>query len=304
MGESLTVRRLLVPTDFSDCATAAVRYAAPLASRLGAQVSLVHATALRPPFDPLPGVEGPLIVSYEENDRLVISALEKTRAEHLSGVDVSVHMAFGDPAEAILETSRTSLVGMIVMGTRGREGLARALLGSIAEAVIRESRCPVMTVRETGEGGLPEGVTRILCPINYSDVAAKALRHAVLFASAFDAELVALYFMEDASHADIELEVERLRLWIGDVPLSLRLTCLARHGDPTTQLNEYARAHGIDLVVAGAQQRRGAGIRTTIGSTTDGLTRHAPCPVLTVPAGTVSIAEPPHEDAAVAGWGA
>jgi nucleotide-binding universal stress UspA family protein len=281
------MNRILVPTDFSDHATAAVCYAAPLAVRFGAEVVLVHATAERPPFDALPGSRDAFILTYEENDRLARAALEDARASHLGGVDARTRMAFGRPAEAILEAAHASGADMIVMGTRGRGGLGRAVLGSVAEAVIRRSDLPVLTVRSDSANDASR-VTRILCPVDYSDAAAKAFRHALWFASAFDAELIALYFREDGS---TEAEVERLRDWLGDVPMSVHLTWLAHRGDPATQVNEYARTHGIDLVVAGAQRRRRGSVKSTIGSTTGGLTRHAPCPVLTVPAHAVLIEE-------------
>lgn len=286
MSETLSVRRLLVPTDFSDHATAAVRYASLLAARFDAEVALLHATMLR--------------ASSVPDDRLVISALEQTCSEHFHGVKTTSQVVDGKPADAILAIARNA-ANLIVMGTHGRGGLARALLGSVAEDVIRRSDIPVLTMRNAA----PSSVTRVLCPINYSDAAAKAFRHALLFASAFDAELVALYFHESASSdEEIEREVERLRLWLGDVPLSVRLTILARRGEPATQLIEFVRTHEVDLVVVGAQPRRGAGPETTIGTTTDALTRHAPCPVLTVSTGTILIAEPPREHASFLGQGA
>lgn len=278
----MNVRRLLVPTDFSDHATAAVRYAAPLAARFGSEVVLVHASATRPPFEALPGSNDAFVLTYEENDRLAGAALEDARAAHLEGVNARTRMAFGKPPAAILEAAHASATDMIIMGTRGRSGVARAVLGSVAEAVIRESDLPVLTVRCDSANDASR-MARILCPINFSDAAAKAFQHALLFASAFDAELIALYFQEDgAADDDLEAEVERLRLWLGDVPLSVRLTCLAHRGDPTTQVNEYARTHGVDLVIVGAQRRRGG---------VTGLMRHAPCPVLTVPADAILLAE-------------
>lgn len=263
----MTVRRMLVPTDFSEHANAAVRYASLLATRFDAEVALLHAA----------------------NDGRAEDALERTRLAHYTGLRTTATVVQGKPSDAILAASRNA-ADLIVMGTRGRGGVARAILGSVAEDVIRRSDVPVLTMRNAAFGA----VTRVLCPINYSAAAAKAFRHALLFASAFDAELVTLYFHEnEASDDDIEMEVERLRLWLGDVPLSVRLTVVAHRGDPATQINEFARTHAIDLVVAGAQPRRGAGLETTIGDTTDALTRHAPCPVLTVSTGTVLIAPLP-----------
>ena len=140
--------RILVPTDFSDHATAAVRYAAPLAKRFGAEVVLVHATATRPPFVPLPGSGGVFIPTYEENDRFAYAALERARSAHLGGVKAHTRLAFGKPADAILQAAHASAADMIVMATRGRRGLARVVLGSVAEAVVRRSELPVLTVKQ------------------------------------------------------------------------------------------------------------------------------------------------------------
>lgn len=298
MNESLTLRRLVVPTDFSEQATAAMPYAALLAKRFDAQVTLLHASAVQPSYEPIPLDAAAVVHISDGEDQLAVRALEETRSAHFDAVDVRVRNVFGRAAEAILDESHATDADMIVMGTHGRGGVARALLGSVAEDVIRESDRPVLTVRTSA---MTPRIARILCPINYSNAAANALQHAMLFASAFDAELLALYFKEDGStDEDLEMEIERLRLWIGDIPLSIHLTCLAHHGEAAVQVNEYARSHQADLVVVGAQQRRGA-LKTTIGSTTDRLTRHAPCPVLTVPAGTVLIADHAREDAMAAG---
>lgn len=245
MTETLVVRRLLVPTDFSAHATAAVRYASLLASRFGADVTLLHATTFRPTSIPLPveagaGGGGALVQTYDDHDRLLLDALERTRAQHLQHVRTTTRIVDGEAADAILAATRDG-ADMIVMGTHGRGGLARAILGSVAEDVIRGSDVPVLTVRNTA----PEAITRVLCAIDRS-AAAKALRHALLFASAFDAELVTLEIQQN---------------------------------DHASQLREYARTHGVDLVVSGA--------------TTNALTRHAPCPVLTVSTGTVQ--SPPVE---------
>lgn len=282
MNESLAVRRVLVPTDFSSHATAAVRYAAPLAARFGARVALIHVAALHPPFEPLPESPGSFIQTHSEHDRLVIAALEKTRAEHLAGVDTTLQMVFGHPAEAILETSRSWPIDLVVMGTRGRGRLTRTLLGSVAQDVIRGSERPVLTVRRTGGEDVPGGIRRILCPMDDSTAAARAFAHALLFASAFEAELHALDLRDGAYEGDLDAEAERLRLRLGDVPLPVRLICLARRGDPVTQVVRYAWSRRIDLVVAGA--------------TTDALARNAPCPVLTVPprtGATSAVAVPP-----------
>ena len=296
MNDTIGIRHILVPTDFSDHATAATRFAALLARRFGARVTLLHASGADLPS--MAGLHGAPVDAAQTQAR-TLRALEGMLSAHLGDVDTLVRTMPGAPADAILAASRIDATDLIVMGTRGRGGLHRALLGSVAEEVIRDSERPVLTVRRSRPAVMPR-VERILCPINYTVAATKAFRQALLFASAFEAELVALY-LEEHGWGDIENEVERLREWVGDVPMSVRLTCLARRGDAATQLNDHARTHGADLVVAGAQLRHD-GLETVIGSTTDQLTRHAPCPVLTVPAGTIMLSQTREEE--TVGWGA
>jgi len=221
------IRQLLVPTDFGEHATAAVRFASLLARRFGASVALLHATEFRPSSVPV-AVDGTVVQTYADHDRLVLGALERAREQHLPGITTTLHVADGTPAAAILDHARRTAADMIVTGTRGRHGVARALFGSVAEEVMRGSEVPVLTVRDAA----PRAVSRVLCAMNDSAAAETMFRHAVLFASTFGAELIALPFASAA------------------------------------QLNQYAAAHAIDLIVA--------------AGTTYALTRHAPCPVLTV----------------------
>jgi nucleotide-binding universal stress UspA family protein len=78
-------------------------------------------------------------------------------------------------------------------------------------------------------------------------------------------------------------ELERLRDWVGDVSLPVRARVLVHRGEAAAQVMEYAGKHDVDLIVLGAE-RKGRGSKSVLGSTTHRLTRHAPCPVLTVPA--------------------
>ena len=204
----MAIRQLLVPTDFSDHADAAVRYADFIATRFGAHLTLLHALELHPSADPLPLgiVSAP---EYEESEKSALHALENCRSMHTSGaVESSTRVIFARSADAILQASRSSACDMIVMGTRGRGRIAAALRGSVAEEVMRESDRPVLTVRRGESSNASPRIERILCPVNYTAAAAKALAHAMFFASAFDAELLALYFQEHAPSSDDELEAE------------------------------------------------------------------------------------------------
>lgn len=129
----LNLGRILVATDFSPSSDLALRHAAELARLLPAEVLLLHvadAASTR--------------TRIEEKFRQALSA---SRAGDVVGEELLLH---GDPAESILAHATRTKARLIVMGTQGRRGMDRLLLGSVAEAVIRGARCPVLVVRNGG----------------------------------------------------------------------------------------------------------------------------------------------------------
>ena len=151
---ALTVARILVPTDFSDTADAALQYAKVLAGQFGASIDLLH--VFSNPYDLAvytPEVYAPLPPEMRER------ALEEAR-EYLSArLTPADEQRFGGGTHAIV-TGLTAPqivkyadehgIDLIVMGTHGRRGVAHLLLGSVAEHVIRTAACPVLTVRDPG----------------------------------------------------------------------------------------------------------------------------------------------------------
>jgi nucleotide-binding universal stress UspA family protein len=133
-----SIRTILYPTDFSECSEAALPEAASLAREHGARLIVLHVT----PVEQSPAV--PM------DPRFYWDALEEVRGR-LEGLDlnhpVEVHLRHGDAAEEILGSADELQCDLIVMGTHGRSGLGRILMGSVAEAVLRGSRCPVLTGR-------------------------------------------------------------------------------------------------------------------------------------------------------------
>jgi nucleotide-binding universal stress UspA family protein len=127
--EELTVREILFPTDYSDISANAGRTAAQLAGHFGARLHVVH--VIPPVTDPGPA-----------------GALPRAIAKLGPGVDVDIVTAIltGRPAREIAEYAARHDIDLIVMGTHGRTGVSRALLGSVAEAVVRRAPCRVLTV--------------------------------------------------------------------------------------------------------------------------------------------------------------
>ncbi len=137
---------LLVPVDFSDCTYGLVEQAGTLAGRLGVGVTLLH--VITPPTDAgelmLPeGVSG-LDLLLQESERLLEQFASPLRERQLA---VQIITRQGTPEQVILDACDEVSPLMIMMGTHGRKGVVRMLLGSVAESVIRRAEVPVVTVR-------------------------------------------------------------------------------------------------------------------------------------------------------------
>jgi nucleotide-binding universal stress UspA family protein len=147
-----SVTKILVPTDFSESADAALAYAKTLAGCLGASLHLLH--VFNDPYGPaLYAPEVYVAVPEEARER----AIEEARARLAERLDADEETYFrgtraivtGLTAKQIVSYAADHGIGLIVMGTHGRRGVAHLLLGSVAEHVVRTAPCPVLTVRGT-----------------------------------------------------------------------------------------------------------------------------------------------------------
>jgi nucleotide-binding universal stress UspA family protein len=144
-------RRILHPTDFSTASTPAFRRVVALARACRAPVVLVHVMTPPSPFigeGAPPATYTDLLTLARRSAKRRLAAV-LARARRL-GVRAQVVFAEGLPADEILRAARRSHADLIVMGTHGRTGVSRMFMGSVAERVVRESRCPVLTVRAHG----------------------------------------------------------------------------------------------------------------------------------------------------------
>ena len=141
------INRILVPTDFSAGSHAAVELACELGSRLGVPLLLMHAYAI--PAYPLP--EGVVLATPEQAAEIVSKSSAALHKEldwvRARGVPVDSVIMEGDAFDAIVRVVKERGIDLIVMGTHGRRGVAHALLGSVAEKMVRRGPCPVLTVR-------------------------------------------------------------------------------------------------------------------------------------------------------------
>jgi nucleotide-binding universal stress UspA family protein len=272
--QSPEIKHVLAAVDFSEWTPPVLRSAAHLADQYGASLSALYSEPFLPPPYFTEGELGSISAFLEAQRRAAGRHLEGVVREVLGGRQVHTLLEDRLPVEGILRAARSQQAGLIALGTHGRSGLNRLLLGSVAEKVLRQSPVPVLTARPH----TAPPFRRLLCPVNHTPVALEALGYAADLAGRGGAELVLLHIDEGAGAPDPE---QLCAL----VPPSLRARCalraLGRRGEAAEQILQVAAEERSDLIVLGAQHR--PLLETTIlGTTSVRVMRHAPAAVLTV----------------------
>lgn len=139
----MNAKKILFPTDFSHTGDASLRLATALARDSGAELLIVHVQ--EPPMaygggELYYGVPNPAVEDLERMLAAVKPTDPNVRYQH--------RLATGDPASAIVRLAEEEKADLIVMGTHGRTGFFRLLMGSVAEAIVRRAKCPVLTFKE------------------------------------------------------------------------------------------------------------------------------------------------------------
>ena len=284
--EAFEPKFILCPTDFSELATLALRYGMRFANCFGARLMVLYADPFSPPPYFTSGQVENLSNEIERSKGTAREYLIRYVKEHIENLsETEVAAVQNEPVPAIMGAAEQRNAGLIVMGTHGRSDFRRFLLGSVAEKILHETDRPVLTVREKRRGGTASKISiqHVLCPINYTEVAFNALEHAVAVSKCFGAELLVLHVIEShATEVTDQDEHARLCSWIPD---ETRARCslqeIIRRGNAAEQIIEMASNVACDIIVLGAQHKRFSDT-TVIGTTTLRVTRHAPCPVLTV----------------------
>ena len=147
----MDINRILCPVDFSDCSDAALAYASKLASKWGASLDIVHVDENPPQM--AAGVSGygyaPSAEPYRQlSDREWLDRVSPTEP----GVEFQRHYLRGPTANSLLNFAGRKGVDLIVIGSHGRTGVSRALLGSVAESVMRHAALPVLVVKSPHAG--------------------------------------------------------------------------------------------------------------------------------------------------------
>jgi nucleotide-binding universal stress UspA family protein len=291
------ISRVLVATDFSDCAGRAFEYGLHVARVWSAHVDLVSVVEVLPGLGlDAPFADPQLDLRRKESERLLNDLATRVERERL-GVDR--HLRQGIPNQEIVQTALEHQADLIVVGTHGRTGFDYIMLGSTAERVIKLAPCPVLTVRVPGiqqkEEIEPPHVRHILVPLDFSSPSLDALEYAIQLVEGFGAELTLLHVLEPLYY-DLELglgridkEAQNRAHWetqldsLAQVVKGRGLAASSKvlGGIASESILACAEGRGCDLIVMGTHGRRGL-TRLRYGSVAEGVLRQAPCAVLTV----------------------
>ena len=300
------IRNLLCPIDFSEFSLKAFQYARGLARRFGSRLFVQHTVEL-PPIQPIgeaesaafqQGVQASLRRSGMEMRRLTAFARLQLR-------DLEIVVNEGDVCERLAQSIDRNRIDLVVMGTHGRRGFLRPLLGSVTETILRRSPCPVLTVgRPVSDFVTPDEVRpchlkTILLPTDFSRESVRALTMALDWAAGCSAKIILFHAVEkDAAPKDGKtglspgnspsLEKEIGQAWEAlqdrlpaQAAKNIEIESEVRHGNPAEQIIRFAEENHIDLIMMGSRGTGKAG--HPWGSTTSRVVRDGRFPVLAVP---------------------
>lgn len=291
------IEHVLSPVDFSEFSARAVHHAVVMAKSYGARVTVLYVVTN------VSAVEVPPIELTAADRAHLVEKMKALVGEASAGasIDFLVREA-RDVRREILDQIAILQADVLVMGSHGRTGFEKLLLGSVTEHVLRKAPCPVMVVPRGAPDQIgPVRFTSILCPVDFSSGSRKALSYALSIAQQTGAELTVLHVIEmppelrehyqavreldidRLHHAARAAAVERLR---DLVPASAHhgraIETIVREGAAYRHILAVAADERSDLIVMGVEGR-GAVDLAVFGSNTARVIRAAACPVLTVP---------------------
>jgi nucleotide-binding universal stress UspA family protein len=304
-----TIHRILYATDLSAISEPAWDEARRLGQLFDAEILVLHVVA-PPPVFPVEGyfpadILGEVLRDARREAEKTLDRLLGSIAG--SGLKVRLRLEEGPAASRILEVATQETANLLVVGTHSRTGLQRAMLGSIADRMVRQATCPVLTVRPRPESALRREIRRICYATDFSPTARAAWPWVVAIASAAGAEvdLVHVTFepvadrhlpadaigrMAQFLHEQGQFEVERF-LERSPLPRE-RVHVRLSPGVPADQIVHQAQEQAADLIVMGTHGWSGI-VRWMLGSVAHHVIQAAPCAVLTIaPAGTLGESRP------------
>jgi nucleotide-binding universal stress UspA family protein len=295
----IEVRRILCPVDFSPPSLSALQHGISLARRYEAELAILHVVPLRPSVFALPpdGLSTPALPRFDP--AAVCRQVRDFVQPAIAGIGAEIAIRKGSAAVEILEYVTETAVDLLVMGSHGRTGFERFMLGSVTEKVLRRAPCPVLTVPCEEDHGAQPVFKNVLCGVDFSEASKRAARLALSLAQENRSRLRLLHVVDWMSEDELARyphvePAEYQKLWMSEagerlealVPEDARSWCdvvtQVSCGKAYREILKVAADERADLIVMGVHGRDTIDL-LLFGSTIQHVVRHATCPVMTVP---------------------
>ncbi|MFP8953685.1 universal stress protein [Natrialbaceae archaeon A-arb3/5] len=287
---------ILIPTDDSTGALAGAKRAIALASRTGADVHVLSVVAVRSDLEGITDAAESMYASLEDEAEDAVATIAEMARSHDADLEVTTTVTRGTPFQSIREYATRREIDVIAMGTKGRDGLDRVLLGSVTENVLRTARTPVLAVPPNADTPEIDDIDfdEFLLPTDGSDGATIAADWGIALASRLESMIHTVYSVDtsrvsrvkapeellDALEQSGEDAIETVRKRAKDAGLSVSGAIAT--GSPADVILTSATEHDVDLIVMGTHGRTGIG-QWFLGSVTENVVREADVPVFCVP---------------------
>src|SRR5215470_1350790 len=291
----MQLKSILCPIDFSEFSAAAYQYALSLAEYYQSRLVVLNIVELwKYPFADYAAYEADFAKFSQAVDEGGEERLREFVKQYSGNVRPELVVLQGNSSDSILSFAQTENLDVIVMGTHGRRGFDRLVLGSTTDKTIRKAPCPVLVVSKSSHNLMTTAadgrhrLSRILFCTDFSDNSELARGYAISVASEYGAELTLLHVSEeharDLTRADAvitELTEELGRLISKEERKNLNIKTTVRFGKPYEEIVQHAQETQTSLIIMTA--RGGDSVdRAVFGSTTYRVIQLGPCPVLAV----------------------
>ncbi len=292
--QTISLKNILFLTDFSEPSEAALPFAVAVARHYGAKIYALNVVVPATFTYTTPELASTMIEAEEENAKLSMNRVQAC----FGGVDNETIIERGiDVWAAVEQTIREQKVDLIVLGTHGRTGATKFLLGSVAEEIFRRSPVPVLTIGPAVRSSVHAGgrFHRVLLATDFTPASAAAAPYALSLAQENGARLLLLHVMrkpnarnetaETRFQISVAEAIQQLYETVpGQAKLSTAPEVALEYGDPAERILTVAREKRADLIVLGLRDSAGhIGAATHLErATAHKVVAHANCPVLTV----------------------
>ena len=276
----IAIRNILFATDFSPIAHAAVPFAIQIARNHDARIFGVHVNKFNDYTAVAPDIWPAMLEAAENEDKQDAQRLE----ELLSGVTHEVVIGKGKVSDVICKLINQNNIDLLILGTHGRKGVGHALLGSLAEEILRRVPCPVLAVgpHVTLAPETTVVMREIVCATDLLEPAPVAASYAVSLAEDNQAHLTLLHVIDHRVDGDVvNSRIRKLRELAEGADLASEPAYRVDEGIAAEKILEFAATQGADLIVLGARPAGGLARHLNAGTVHE-VVSQAKCPVLTV----------------------